>query len=216
MHPINAKGWLCKANFSKLNNDPIQATVQLQAAWMYRTHYITLGISNYSGWFPGDSNVVADSLSRDDNKLDNELASLFCIHCPSQIPEHFEIEPLPKKKFLWLTALLLKLLVKPQSHKKHRRTKLGCGTDGPPTAAGLDSLTYSLTISHAPQGSSSLEPLPWLCRKHVFQENLMKDWLMAQLQVPSHMYVKPPASTAADPFHPWIATESLDFFYKEN
>jgi hypothetical protein len=57
------EGWLCKMNFSKLNNDPIQATVRLQVARMHNTYYITLGIGEYSQWFPGGANVIANSLS---------------------------------------------------------------------------------------------------------------------------------------------------------
>jgi hypothetical protein len=43
-----SEGWLRKTNFSKLNNDPIQATVRLEVARMHATHYITLGIRDYS------------------------------------------------------------------------------------------------------------------------------------------------------------------------
>jgi hypothetical protein len=83
------EGLLCKTNFSKLNNDPIQATVRLEAARMHATHYITLGIREYSQWFPGKDNGVADSLSCYHDRSDNMLTPLFCTHCPSQIPEHF-------------------------------------------------------------------------------------------------------------------------------
>jgi hypothetical protein len=196
-----SKGWLCKTNFSKLDDDPIQATVRLEVARMHTTHYITVGIREYSWWFPGEAKVVADSLSRDDNKTDSKLTNLFCTHCPSQTPEHFFIQPLPKEKTSWLIALLLRLPVKPQLQEKHTRIKLGCGNDGQPIAAGLDCLTHSSIICHATQESNSLEHLPWLCRKLGFQDHLMTDWLTAQSQVPSHMYVRPSAN-AANPTHP--------------
>jgi hypothetical protein len=131
--------------------------------------------------------MVANSLSRDDDQSDKELTQIFCTHCPSQIPPHFEIQPLPSKTTLWLTALLLKLPAKAQFNEKHTRTSLGRGTDGQSTADGLDSRTPSLTISPAPQGSNSLAPLPWLCAKQDFQDHLMTDWLKVQSQVPSHM-----------------------------
>ncbi len=79
------KGWLCNTNFSKLKEDPIQATVRLEVARMHATHYITLGIREYSKWFPGEANAVADSLSLDNDRTDSELTNLFCMHCPSQI-----------------------------------------------------------------------------------------------------------------------------------
>jgi hypothetical protein len=43
-----SEGWLRKANFSKLKEDPIQATVRLEVARMHATHYITHSIREYS------------------------------------------------------------------------------------------------------------------------------------------------------------------------
>ncbi len=207
-----SEGWLRKTNFSKLGNDPIQASVRLEAARMHALNYMTTGIREYSQWFRGKDNVVADSLSCKDDQLDEELTQIFCTHCQSQIPLHFEIQPLPSKITLWLTVLLLKLPVKAQFNKKHTRTSLGRGTDGQSTADGLDSWTPSSMTSPAPQGSNLLAPLPWLCTKQDFQDHLMNNWLTAQSQVPSHMYVRPSANTD-DPTHPWMTPESLDSFY---
>jgi hypothetical protein len=86
--------WLCKTNFSELGDDPIQATVRLEVARMHTTHYITLGIREYSQWFLSEANVVANSLSRNNDRMDSELTNLFCTHCPSQTPEHSAIQPL--------------------------------------------------------------------------------------------------------------------------
>ena len=210
-----SEGWLRKTNFSELREDPEQATVRLEVARLHATHYITLGIREYSQWFKGEDNVVADSLSRDDDRTDEELTNLFRTFCKSQIPEHFEIQPLPNEIVSWLTALLLRLQEKPQLREKHTRTKLGRGSVGSHTAAGLDWRTPSLTNSPAIQESSYSEPLPWLCAKHDFQEHLMSNWLRDLSQVPSHMYLRPSVSTA-DPTQPWTTTERLDSFYNGN
>jgi hypothetical protein len=156
--------------------------------------------------------VVANSLFHDDNWLDEELTQLFCTHCPSQIPPHFEIQRPPREITSWLTALLLKLPVTMQFNNKHTRTSLGRGTDEQSTVVGSDSRTHSLTASPAPQGSNLLAPLPWLCARQDFQDHLVTNWLTAQSQVPSHMYVRPFVNTG-NPTHPWMTTESLDFFY---
>jgi hypothetical protein len=121
------EGWLRKTNFSELGDDPIQASVRLEAARMHALNYMTTGIREYSQWFRGKDNVVADSLSRNDDRSDEELTQIFCTHCPSQIPPHFEIQPLPSKITLWLTALLLKLPVKAQFNKN---------TQGPVSVVG--------------------------------------------------------------------------------
>ena len=155
-----SKGWLPKTNFS--------ATVCLDAAQMHAMNYMTLGICDYSQSFPGVDKVVANALSHDDDRSDKELTLIFCTHCPSQIPDHFKILPLPNEITLWLTALLLKLPERLQLFKRHTRTTLGHGTDGTPTASGSDSMTHSSMTSPGMLGSNSLECLPWLCEKQDF------------------------------------------------
>jgi hypothetical protein len=61
---------------------------------------MVLGIRDYSQWFLGKDNIIANILSRDDNRLDKELTLIFCTDCPSQIPDHFKILPLPNKNHL--------------------------------------------------------------------------------------------------------------------
>jgi hypothetical protein len=70
---------------------------------------MSLGIKNYSQWFKGESNEVSDALSRNDDWDNEELINIFCAFCPSQIPSHFRIVPLPSKITSWLIALLQKL-----------------------------------------------------------------------------------------------------------
>ncbi len=182
-----SEGWLRKTNFSKLDDKPIQPSVRLKATRMHTMNCMTTDIREYSQWFKGEDNMVADSLLRDNNWSDEELTQLFCTHCPSQIPPHFEIQCLPSKITLWLTVFLFKLLVKAQFNEKHTRTSLGCGIDGQSIADGLDSWTHSSMTFPAPQGSNLLMPLPWLCARQDFQDHLMTNWLTAQSQVPSHM-----------------------------
>ncbi len=76
------EGWLGKTNFSKLKEDPEQATVRLEVARMHATHYFTLGIREYSQWFKGKDNVVADSLSCDNDQMGEELTKLFSYSLP--------------------------------------------------------------------------------------------------------------------------------------
>jgi hypothetical protein len=85
------EGWHRKTNFSKLSDDPIQASVCLKATRMHTMNYMSTGIREYSQSFRGENNMVADSLSCNDDWLDEELTQLFCTYCPSQIPPHFEI-----------------------------------------------------------------------------------------------------------------------------
>jgi hypothetical protein len=212
MDSMTSEGWLRKTNSSKLGDNLIKATVQLEVARMHTKSYMALGIWDYSQWFPGNDNIVADTLSRNNDRLDEDLALIFRSHCPSQIPNHFEILPMPNKIISWLTALLHRLPEKPHLFEKHTRTKLGRGTNGQATTSGSALPTLSSTASPSMHESSYLEPLPWLCGKQDFHKNFMLNWLTAQSKVPSATYVRPSASTG-DPTRPWMTTAELAFFY---
>jgi hypothetical protein len=136
---------------------------------------VSLGIKNYSQWFKGELNEVSDALSRDNDWDDKELINIFRAFCPSQIPSHFRIVPLPSKITSWLIALLQKLPVNQQFNKVHTRSKLGRGNDGASTTNALGTTTSSSKNSHDINKSKSLEPLPWLCKKDGFWDQLMTD-----------------------------------------
>jgi hypothetical protein len=107
-----SEGWLKETNFIEDGEDPIQATIHIEVARLHATHYLSRGIREYSQWFHGAENMVTDALSRDDDRSNEELINILCTHCPSQLPRHFKIVPLPSKITSWLTLLLLWLPVK--------------------------------------------------------------------------------------------------------
>jgi hypothetical protein len=149
-----------------------------------------------SQWFRGANNNVADALSRDDDRSDDELTNILRTHCYSQLPQHFKIVPLPNKITSWLTSLLLWLPVKQQLEEDHSRTKLGCGNGSQSTATALDfNATPSLTGC---QDSTRLKlwvHLPWLFAKDDYQEQLMLPWLTAQSEIPSTLLLQPSGTT---------------------
>jgi hypothetical protein len=53
---MTAKGWLKKLNFSKLGENPTQASVRIEAAWKQATLFLFLGIECYSQCFEGERN----------------------------------------------------------------------------------------------------------------------------------------------------------------
>ena len=136
-----SEGWLRKSNFIEDGEDPIQATIRLEVARHHATHYLSKEIREYSQWFRGADNNVADALSWDNDRTDEELTQILHLHCPSQLPQHFEIVPLPNEIVSWLTLLLLQLPVKQQLAETHSTTKLGHGTDTQSTAEASDSET---------------------------------------------------------------------------
>ncbi len=181
-----------KMNFIEDGEDPIQATICIKVACLHATHYLSRGIREYSQWFCGAKNMVADALSWDGDRSDEELINILCTHCPSQLPQHFKIVPLPRKMTLWLTSLLLRLPVKQQLVEKHRRTKLWRGTNTPNGANNADSATtYSSMYSPDSTKLRSWAPLPWLSVKGGFLDIAMIPWLKNQSLIPSTLWLRP-------------------------
>ena len=147
-----SEGWAKKTNFKEDGEEPIQATVRLEVSRGDAQRMLDAGFKNYSQWFAGKFNDVSDALSRDDDRTDDELTSILRSSVPLQVPNHFEIVPLPKEISSWLISLLQRLPVKEQLLEKHKRTKLGRGTGSDhgviPSAS---STTISSTIPIDPQ-----------------------------------------------------------------
>ena len=210
-----SEGWARKTNFKEDCEDPIQATIRIEVARDHAMRLLELGIKDYSQWFPGKENDVSDALSRDDDRSDEELTHILRTFVPSQMPEHFEIVPLPNEIDSWLISTLQKLPVREQLRERHTRTKLGRGGDGSLGATQLDSKTSSSMTSPDTNVSSSLEPLPWLCAEEDFQDRLMLPWLKAQSEVPFHMWHRPSGRTT-DPTQRGTRMASLEDFYNAN
>jgi len=151
----------------------------------------------YSQWFCGADNNVADALSRDNDSTDDELTQILRSHCSSQPPQHFEIVPLPNKIVSWLTLLLLRLPAKQQLVETHLTTKLGRGTATQSTANPSDSeTTFSSKTCPEPTESKSSEVSPWLCAKDNFLDHVMLPWLKAQSQIPLTMWLRSSGKTS--------------------
>ncbi len=114
-----------------------------------------------------------------------------------------------------MITLLQKLPVNQQFGKVHTRNKLGRGNDGASTTNALRTMTSSSNISQEINESKSSVPLPWLCKKDGFQDQLMTDWLKAQSQVTFHMYVQPSEKMASQT-HPSTKMPRLDSFYSNS
>ena len=100
--------------------DAIQAKARTDVCREDAKRKFEAGIKPYSQWFPGDQNDVSGALSRDDDRDDEELTNILRTFVPSQVPDHFEISPLPKEIVSWLTSLLLRMPVK-RSYEKDTR-----------------------------------------------------------------------------------------------
>ncbi len=120
------EGWLRKSNF-KEENDLIQASVRIQVAREHARRYMDLEIKEFSQWFPGRLNNVADSLSQDFHLSDEKLTTYLRSFSHSQIPSSFTIVPLPNEIVLWLISLLQRLPVNKLFREEHMPTKHSLG-----------------------------------------------------------------------------------------
>ena len=195
----SSAGWIRKTNFKEDGDDinRIEATVRIDIARHHASLFIDADIKEYSQWFEGKKNPVADALSREFERSDEELTNILRSFCPSQLPQHFKIVQLPKEIDCWLTSSLQKLPVKEQLQEVHTRAKLGLGDDSKNTSSQLD-LATTVSSSHSPghNGTKSCVLSPWLCGKRDFQDQLMTDWLREQSAIPSRMYARPSGKVA--------------------
>jgi len=211
-------GWLHKTNFKEVfgDDDPDQATARIAIARTHATLLLEQGIKEYSQWFPGKDNNVADALSRDFDRSDSELISILRSSCPSQLPPHFQIVQLPNGINPWLTSSLLKLPVKEQLREAHTTTDLGRGNASASTSTPSASpTTLSSTRSPVPNETRSSDALPWLCGKDGFLTNLMEPWLVEQSEIPSRVFRRHFENTA-DQTQQKTKTYNLASFYTDN
>jgi hypothetical protein len=100
----SAAGWIRKSNFGDVH--PMHLQVAQATATLMMDHASTV----YSQWFEGNSNEVADALSRDHHLSDTQLLNLFLSLIQEQIPNNFRICTLPpdavSRIMTWLHSLL--------------------------------------------------------------------------------------------------------------
>jgi hypothetical protein len=163
-----SKGWTRKTDY-KEDVGGIQATIRIEVACSHASCFMTHKIREYSQWFPGTENQIADALSRDLGRTNNKLTQILFTHVPLQVPASFKIVPLPNKVVSWMTLLLQQLPENPQYKEVHTMTTLGCGKDGCLNAIPQD----SQEMSSSPISQNNKEPifsavLPWLSVKGNF------------------------------------------------
>ena len=186
-------GWMRKSNFRE-EDDPLQAAARIEVARLHARRYMNQEIRDYSQWFPGKDNEVADSLSRDMHLSDENLTSHILANFPSQVPHSFHIVPLPNEIVSWMTSLLLTLPVKQQFREAHMTTTPGLGSDGNHTANPL--VLQTISTSPASTNSNKHEssaPSATPSEKVDIREALQIPWLLHQSKVPSITWLRPSA-----------------------
>jgi hypothetical protein len=174
---------------------------------------MNLGIRDYSQWFPGKENIIADALSREIHLTDTQLISLLRTSVPTQVPSNFKIVPLPSEISSWLTSLLLKLPVQEQFKEEHTLTTLDHGNDGQTTWHPSDSETISSSnLSTQSNAPTSLELSESQYEKaDSLREKMQIPWLLHQSKVPSVTWQRPSSETVCETQHSTTKETSLGF-----
>jgi hypothetical protein len=161
-------GWLRKSNFVSDGDH----AAHLGLAREFTSELLRRVLMNYSQWFAGEGNWVADLLSRDLVSFHHEITTIMNSRFPSQVPKSFKVSPLPAKisSFLsyWVQLQMLprgspaKHTAKPTLPGNGRSSSLSKQTSSTPAAKATPTLA-PLTDSKPTAPSVPLKDmLNWL------------------------------------------------------
>ena len=209
-------GWLRKSNFMDTDDTSLHMR---QKAETSRTHAIRMmhnNIKEYSQWFPGDQNIIADSLSRDFTIPDDELTSLFHEKFSTQMHPSFKIVQLPQEIDSWLCAWLQQMPVSPQSLEEHHQSTLSHGDDGNTSSNPLICpMTSSYNPSNLTNAQQSCQHLANQFDEGSTPNKAFLDWVKTQSEMPSTMWHRPSSATTK-PIPGLTVMENTQAFYATN
>ena len=106
----SAMGWLRRSNFRQKDDTDTSWTVKQQLGRHLATLTLNADITLYKQWLKGADNQVADSLSRYAYYMNPNTHKQFLHHViPQQLPQNFEIRPIPKEISCFITSILQQL-----------------------------------------------------------------------------------------------------------
>jgi hypothetical protein len=216
-----AAGWLRKSNFKDNESESTEMTeAKIKLSRDHAMRLLTNNCKDYSQYFPGDENDLADSLSRDFHLSDTQLTKLFHNFLPHQTPVNFKISPLPPQIVSYIFSILQTLPEKTQLQEKHKTSSLCRGSAGRNFLKGLDSeKTSSLKNCQQEIGPSSCQHSDKNCVSEVSEvlviENLQTPFTARQCQPPWTTYQRP-SETMTSMTHAKTNTASLADFYKNS
>ena len=209
-------GWLRKSNFSDTGENAEHFHAKLQVARSHATRFIDNDIREYSQWFPGKHNIIADSLSRDFHLSNKTLTSVVRSILPPQTRQLFTIAPLPQKIVSWLCAWLQQLPASHQLREEHQPSNLPHGIDGTSSYIPLIfPTTHSFNLSQQESGSSSYRHSHKPSGRQSSLSPQFIAWVRTQSEMPSIMWHRP-SGTDNSPTQDSTQMGNLHDFYQPN
>ena len=209
-------GWLRKSNFADDGDSKSHMRSKMMTSRAHATRLLQYDVREYSQWFPGEFNLIADSLSRDFHLTDNELITLFNSCFASQIQKTFKIAPIPVEIDSWLCAWLQQMPENQLPLEVHRPSNLQPGRDGGVSLPPLICPTMNFsTISNPTTEYRSFQPSHNPSDEPNTPSQQFIDWVARQSEIPSIMWLRPSGATC-DKTPDSTQMEKLRRFYNHN
>ena len=212
-----AAGWLRKSNFKESESESQQMTEEkIKLSRDHARRLMMNSCCEYSQWFPGVDNDLADSLSRDHHLNPETLTKLFKSQIPKQTPRNLEILPLPQEISSSIMSMLQNLPAATQQPEKLKTSSLAHGLDGTNLSGNsiLGKIHFSINTPNDNVPSSSL-PLAKLSESEDLHKDMESPWYAAQSRPPWTTYLRPSESLTS-PTHATMKEASLTAFYNNS
>ena len=191
----SAISWIHKSKF-RTDNEPEPL---FQAKLTVARKIASLSIDNdlrlYSKWLPGESNKVADYLSRNSTSTNDELTHYIINNYPTQVPKNLETSALPKEIESFISNLLQSLPKPQQPQQGTNALEMQHGTNGLPSWNPSD---CEMTNSWNPsiQDDTETKSYHYLFKTFAWDQILekpqeLRDWWQDQSRTPSAHWLRP-------------------------
>jgi hypothetical protein len=187
-------GWLHKSNFDQENQAGHETVARSLSRNLMQSHSVVFPVH-----IPGKKNIVADFLSRHSSWTDQDLSNHCHTHFHSQIPQTFEVKPLPNELVSWIWQMLqLATSSSTASKRALSRNTTAHGHAGVnSSSASAWSTTCSSTASVLPAANSSLSDSSKPCEMPNLQTTVRSLWETALSGTPSSNWLRPSGRTFA-------------------
>ena len=206
-----ARGWMHKSNFQSDSEQHAHLDLARAIARASLENDIALD----SQWWCGESNTIADILSRDREPSDTLLTTKILTDYPTQVPPSFKISPLPEKI---TSAICFWLQLEPpttasQQGPTPKTTPHGdAGSNSYSRSGSWTIPTSSGATPNNATDSSAPSPKPSENAPGASRQKATNTLLPALASVPSVMWQRP-SWQPADPTHGKTLTEQFANFF---
>lgn len=192
----SAAGWVRKSNFSELRDgsEESKLDMKLKRILARKLASITLDADSclYSQWFPGNKNDVADCCSRRFDLPDSVFIPHLKSNFADQLPTDLDLRPIPEPIISWVTSAVQRVHEMKPSPNPPPKTNDEPGDVGANSSSTSNSSATTSSKGSASRNDPSSSALsPKRSAKPTLATIVSRDWLKAQSEQPSTMWLRP-------------------------